>query len=245
MPSAEAILFEITGHSSKIKSAHVTMHATMIVTATQSGKALLPLTLNIVGEGDMQIGAAPKDDRMHMMLEITSFGRGSTSEIIIANGRKWMHTGNEPWHEDPNYESSTSTQFDFTSNPAAALAYLSLIKEMHWLNDETVDNIPTKHLGFTLDSAKILSAPDIVEQLEGSKGMSEGDLADSFKNAALEGEVWVGQDDQMIYKEMIHMIADLKGLQGMPEDAGADVDIAMIIKLSKFNQPVTIEPPVR
>jgi len=238
---------EIAARSAMIKTAHMTMQMTIMMTATQSAKSApstpVALKISIDGENDVVFSATPKENRAHMALKTTLLGTELKSETIIAYGRQWTRVADEPWQENTRYRKSTAAQSDFMSNPTASLAYLGLIKDAYWLADEVVDGVPTRHIGFTLDVGKMPSAPAIIEQLYDSE-MSPEDLAQLLRDGTFEGEMWVGTADQLVRKQRIHIKLLLKSLPDMPPDTQATADITLINKLSKINEPVTIQPPL-
>lgn len=241
---AEAALLAITRRGALMKSAHLSMTMTVVMTATEkAGANLVSLTIGASSEGDLLMGKTPQDSRVHMTTEASFLGISTTQEEIIADGRHWTRKEGGEWEEDLEYKASATSKTDPTSNPAAALVYLDMIAEAHWLDDEVVNGEPTRHLGFTLDADKMVSATGILDQLRGGK-MSPEDAIQMFRDATLEGEIWVGAADQLVRKERIRMILDMKGLEGVPQDASVTADIEIVIQFSDINEPVIIEPPV-
>jgi hypothetical protein len=240
---AAGALLDVIGEGANMESAHFTLNMTMTINMVAQ-ETPVALTLGMTGEGDTQVGETPKDSRVHVTIDTSLFGQSFTTEIIQAEGRQWTRLGDGDWEENEEFVTSTAEQSDFSTNPAAALAMLSAVEEVRELRNETIDGVETKHVGFTIDMTKMLTAPGIIGQLQGEDTTPE-QVAELLRNATMEGELWYGADDNFVRQMRYTMTFDMQGLEGMPAGAEATATLDMLMTFSDINEPVEIEPPVQ
>ena len=148
----------------------------------------------------------------------------------------------QQWNESPagNLSFSTDNQNKTdATNPAALMAVFKEVAQAERLGDEAVDGTNTYHFKVSIDPAKLMGVARLSNQANKDQLKAVQDL---LKDSKFELELWAGKADLLARQEKLHILLDIKQIPNQPNTT-LFVDLNLIFKLGKINQPVTISKP--
>ena len=164
-------------------------------------------------------GAGDKPSQLTLSGEIvrpdsyTMRGSG-IGEVLFIGADSWQrHDANAAWAKQAG-SSGIGGLIDPSALADSSQYYTNVLR----LSDEAVGGVDCYHLKFDVDASKLAAA---------SSGLNLG-------NATIAAEVWVGKTDSL-QRQMQLMIK-------LPTSSG-NISGTVLIKLSGFNDPITITPP--
>ncbi len=234
----------IQSQAQTIQSAHIVMDFSVQVHATPaagegSSGAPFPDDIKVAAEGDFVEHGADQPPDMHLTLRVQAQGESHTLELVQVDGRQWANTDGK-WEENKDFQQKATSGGDFTTNPLTMLFAMEAMGNVDRLPDENIDGVPAYHYRFSVDPQKILS----------SKEFSDGPVnsnmfAALFQDLTMQVEVWADQEHLWMRQEKLLLHANMAGpaADGQPASS-VELQLEGLIKMSHFNEPVTIKPPV-
>ncbi len=164
-------------------------------------------------------GAGDKPSQLTLSGEIvrpdryTMRGSGIGEALVIGDSNWQRHDANSAWVKQAG-SSGIGGLIDPSALADSSQYYTNVLR----LNDEAIVGVDCYHLKFDVDAAKLAAA---------SSGLNLG-------NASIAAEVWVGKADSL--QRQMQLVIKL------PSSSG-NINGTVLIKLSGFNDPITITPP--
>ncbi len=227
-----------------LQSAHfvmdfgIQMKATPAASDNSSGMPF-PDDIKVAAEGDF-VGHGPNQmPDLHMTLRVQAQGESHTVEIVQVDGHQWANADGK-WEENKDFQQQSAGSVDVTTNPLAFLTGMESMGNVDRLPDESIDGVPTYHYRFTADAQKLLSSEEF------SNGPVDSSMfASLFQDLTLQAEMWADQEHLWMRQEKLLLHAKIAGPaeNGQPASS-VELQIDGLIKLSHFNEPVTIKPPM-
>ncbi|NOZ05765.1 MAG: hypothetical protein GXP41_05360 [Chloroflexi bacterium] len=241
-PQAAAKLIQTEAQA--IQSAHIVMDFSVQMQATPpagEGSPGMPFPddIKVAAEGDFVNHGTGQTPDVRMTLRVQAQGESHTIEFVQVDGRQWVNTEGK-WEENKDFQQKTANGGDFTTNPLTMLFAMKAMGNVDRLPDENIDGVPTYHYRFTVDPQKLLSSEEL------SNGpVNSSMFASLFQDLTLQVEVWADQEHLWMRQEKLLLHAKMAGPAGNGQPASSvEIQVEGLIKLSRFNQPVTIKPPV-
>jgi hypothetical protein len=142
---------------------------------------------------------------------------------------------------------SASTSISATQASAQLAEILKKAAKAEKLGDESIDGADSYHYKVTINPVDMLTQAANIAKSTGSASaqidQAQIDQATALlKDSTIEVEMWVGKADLLIRQEKIHLNFNIKNIPGQT-GASALLDLSILAKITKINQPLTITAP--
>jgi hypothetical protein len=169
-------------------------------------------------------------------------------ELVKVGDKLYTMGPDGKWNESDVKQPTDSSQSD-TQPQISAQQLAELLKKAakaEKLSDEKIDDVDTYHYKVTLDPVVLLTELSNMAQAAGSgQPIDQAQLDEAkkvLKDSVVNVEVWVGKQDLYIRQEKIAFNLNVTDIPDQP-NASANIDLSMLAKISKINEPVTITAP--
>jgi len=239
---------QIQNRATTIQSAHVTMNLNLEVHVTpaagqdQSPMAF-PESVKVSAEGDF----AKRDDGqppdMHVTVRLNTQGMTKTIQVIQVDGHQWVNSEGK-WEENKNFqkqaESIVRGSMISDTNPQDMLTQWPDIGNVERLPDETIDGVSTYHYRFSVDPKKI-TLPESLKDDPATGAI----LEELLRDLQFQFEVWAGKDNLWLRQGRLNLKAKFTAPPNSDQPIPSlSLKLDGLVKLSKFNEPVVIKPPM-
>jgi len=230
-----------------LQSAHIVIDFGIQVKATPAASddntgLPIPDDIKIAAEGDFVSHGPDQMPDLHLTLRVQAQGESQTVEAIQVDGRQWVNTDGK-WEENKDFQQQSAAGGgggDVTTNPLAFLTGMESMGKVDRLPDESIDGVPTYHYRFTVDPQKLLSSEEL-----SNAPVDSSMFASLFQDLTVQVEMWADQEHLWMRQERLLLHAKMAGPAGDGQPASSvELQLEGLIKLSHFNEPVTIKPPV-
>ncbi len=202
---------------SKLSSVHFDLQTTVAVTGGSSAKGL---TYTVTGQGD---AAAP--DKVSLKLS----SGGPLLSLISSGSKVYVQIAGGTWHAVSKDQIKDAEQNQLTDHGQETL------------NGESLD-----HITATLDAQTLQTLSSELNQLAPSSAQSG---QNQLKKATL--DVWIDASTSYVHVAQLDIVTQvdasaLEHFSGHKTGASGvlPIELKAHVTFSKFNQPVTIQPPV-
>jgi hypothetical protein len=220
----------------RLNSVHVDLQATLNARANNANNGV---TFNLSGQGD-----ATKPDDASINL---SLGQKPLLAVISAGSKVYVQNGDGVWYWLDKSALKNAAQSFFSQSLATRLGQIMAVVENAKLTDqgqETLNGVSLDHINAVLDQ-QTLQALDT--QLAGLLPQSVQTGQSQITAASL--DLWIDQSTWFVHQAVLNVTTqvDMTALQpylGQSDVTGVvPVTVKAQLDFSKFNQPVTIQPP--
>jgi hypothetical protein len=170
-------------------------------------------------------------------------------ELVKVGDKMYTKAAGQDWNET-DVKQATDAATPEPNKPQISAQQLSeLLKKAakaEKLADEKIDNVDSYHYKVTINTLDLLTEIQKLAQSSGEaqaidpKQMEEAQKL--LKDSTVEVELWVGKADLFIRQQNIHFTLNMKDIPDQP-GATANIDLAVNVKTTKINEPVTISAP--
>jgi hypothetical protein len=197
----------------------------------------------MTGEGAMAIiDASAGTVNMRMTLELAIAGQTNAVEMVMVDGETWVRLGGEgqTWQKSDQAATTLSPSL----NPTEMAKMLESASAVSWVEETELAGARVHHVHYTLDPSKL----DIGQLLAsaGSGQVPQEQLATMVKEMTVAADVWLSAENlEMRQQRMVISIPlPLPAESGM-EGVKLNMDMDMVMRYTRLNEPVTIEAPAQ
>jgi hypothetical protein len=220
----------------KLNSVHVDLQATLNAHANNANGGV---TFNLSGQGD----AAKPDDASVSL----SLGQKHLLAVVSSGSKVYVQSGDGVWYWLDKSTLKNAAQTFFSQSLATRLGQIMTVVENAKLTDqgqETVNGVSLDHINAVLDQQTLQA---LNTQLAGLLPQSVQTGQSQITAASL--DLWIDQSTWFVHQAVLNVTTqvDMTALQpyiGQTDVTGVvPVTVKAQLNFSKFNQPVTIQPP--
>ena len=171
-----------------------------------------------------------------------------TFDLVKVGDTMYSRALGKDWSSTPTNSSGASASTSITASQVSAQMAQILQKaaKAEKLGDETIDSADSYHYKVTLNPVDLLTQfANIAKSADAAAPIDQAQLDQAsalLKDSTIEVEMWVGKADLLIRQEKIHLNFNIKNIPNQP-GASALLDLSILAKLTKINQPITITAP--
>ena len=155
-------------------------------------------------------------------------------------GKDWSST------DVKSSDASASTSITATQVSAQMAEVLKKAAKAEKLGDESIDGADSYHYQVTLNPVDLLTQfASLAKSADAAAQVDQAQLDQAsqlLKDSTSEVDMWVGKADLLVRQEKIHLNFNIKNIPNQP-GASALLDLSVLAKITKINQPLTITAP--
>jgi hypothetical protein len=155
-------------------------------------------------------------------------------------GKDWSST------DVKSSDASASTSITATQVSAQMAEVLKKAAKAEKLGDESIDGADSYHYQVTLNPVDLLTQfASLAKSADAAAQVDQAQLDQAsqlLKDSTIEVDMWVGKADLLVRQEKIHLNFNIKNIPNQP-GASALLDLSVLAKITKINQPLTITAP--